>query len=65
MNIKDIDPNSRVRISAGHWKGRTGRIKSIEVVVDIGEPLLIRLDPKDLEPVPEDPLPPGWEEVNI
>ncbi|MNM22052.1 hypothetical protein D3C81_324220 [compost metagenome] len=78
MNLKDITPGLRVRIVADHSCGhgsRTGRVvavgtfeggpQQISVLVDIGEPLLAIIEPEALEPVPEDPLPHGWEEFNI
>lgn len=68
MRIEDLHLKSRVLIKEGHssgYGGRTGRITAVEVTVDIGEPLLIRIDPGALEIMPEDPLPPGWEEVDI
>jgi hypothetical protein len=33
--------------------------------VDIGEPLLVIIEPEALEEAPPNPLPPGWEEFNI
>lgn len=68
MKTEELKLGERIRIKEGHasgYGGRTGRIMAIEVTADIGEPLLIRLDPKDIEPAPDDLLPPGWEEVNI
>lgn len=66
MNLNDITPGLRVRINTGHWINRTGTVLAIgakTVLIDIGEPLLINEPPEHLEPAPEDPLPPGWEEI--
>ncbi|MNY78360.1 hypothetical protein D3C86_2185740 [compost metagenome] len=68
MRTEDLHPNIRVQISADHpsgYGGQIGRVVAVEVTVDIGEPLLIRIDPESLERMPEDPLPPGWEEFDI
>jgi len=68
MRTEELKQGMRVQIAADHKSGygsRTGRIIAVEVTVDIGEPLLIRIDSEALEEVPEDPLPPGWEEVEI
>ncbi|SEU32884.1 hypothetical protein SAMN03159358_0168 [Paenibacillus sp. NFR01] len=75
MNLNHITPGLRVRITAGHWRGRTGSVvavgtfqggsERIAVLLDIDEPLLIREMPEHLDPAPEDPLQPGWAEFNI
>ncbi|WP_313640329.1 hypothetical protein [Paenibacillus sp.] len=68
MEAKELTLGGRIRIKKGHPNGygdRKGRLVAIEVIVDIGEPLLLRVDPEALEVVPEDPLPPGWEEVEV
>lgn len=68
MNLSNIKQGDHVRITAGHWIDRIGTVSQIgdkTIVIDIGEPLLISEPPEHLEPAPEDPLPPGWEEVEI
>ncbi|MNC34995.1 hypothetical protein D3C75_834600 [compost metagenome] len=77
MNLKDITPGLPVRIAADHPSGhgsRTGRVVAvgtfegshmISVLVDIGEPLLVIIEPEALEPAADEPLPPGWEEFDI
>ena len=58
----------RVRVKRGHWKGRTGvivRADHLTAVVDIGEPLYVRVPLSNLEPAPDDPAPDGWEEVDV
>ncbi|KTD85779.1 hypothetical protein [Paenibacillus etheri] len=68
MKSEELSQGRRIRIKDGQPNGygsRTGRLVAIEVIVDIGEPLLLRVGPEALEVVPEDPLPPGWEEVEI
>ncbi|WP_025692308.1 hypothetical protein [Paenibacillus zanthoxyli] len=78
MNLDEIKPGLRVRIATDHTSGygsRTGRVVAvgtfevnlykIGALVDIGEPLLIIVEPEALDHAPEDPLPPGWEEVDI
>ncbi|MNT90866.1 hypothetical protein D3C72_2318720 [compost metagenome] len=68
MRIKDVTLGVRVSIIDGHWKGRIGTVIAIgtrTVLLDIGEPMLISELPEHLEPTPEDPLPPGWEEFDI
>ncbi|MBY9078326.1 hypothetical protein KIH86_17560 [Paenibacillus sp. HN-1] len=77
MNLKDITPGLRVRIATDHPSGhgsRTGRVVAvgtfegsytIGALIDIGEPLLTIIEPEALEPAPDEPLPPGWEEFDI
>ncbi|WP_310550832.1 hypothetical protein [Paenibacillus glufosinatiresistens] len=75
MNLNHITPGLRVRITAGHWTGRTGSIVAvgtfeggpmqIGVLVDIGEPLLIHELPEHLELAPEEPMPSGWAEYAL
>lgn len=68
MNFSEITIGIRVRITVGFHLGKIGTVlaKGTEtVLLDIGEPLLISEPPEHLEPAPEDPLPPGWEEVEI
>lgn len=77
MNLKDITPDLRVQIAADHPSGhdsRTGRVVAvgtfegsytIGALVDIGEPLLVIIEPEALELAPEEPLPPGWEEFEV
>ncbi|WP_438490996.1 hypothetical protein [Paenibacillus sp. IHBB 3054] len=68
MKIEELNPGGRIRIKEGHasdYGSRIGRIVAIEVTVDIGEPLLVRVNPEALEAVSEDPMPPGWEEVEV
>ncbi|BCG57500.1 hypothetical protein [Paenibacillus sp. URB8-2] len=71
MNINDITPGQRVLIAENHpsgYGGRTGRVLAKgtrTVLIDIGEPLLASIEPEYLEPAPDDPLPPGWEEVDV
>lgn len=68
MKIEELTLGVRVRIKDGFHIGKIGIViaKGTQtVLLDIGEPLLINVLPEHLEPVPEDPLPPGWEEVEI
>ncbi|WP_339316842.1 hypothetical protein [Paenibacillus sp. FSL R10-2734] len=68
MKIKDLKQGIGVQIIAGHWKDRIGTICQFafgKIIIDIGEPLLISEPPEYLELAPEDPLPPGWEEVEV
>jgi hypothetical protein len=68
MKSEELSQGRRIRIKDGHpsgYCGRNGRIIAIKVLVDIGEPLLISVDLEAIEVVPEDSLPPGWEEVEI
>lgn len=68
MNINDITLGLRIRIIAGFRSGKIGIVLAKEtqiVLLDIGEPLLISELPEHLEPAPEDPLPPGWEEFEV
>ncbi|MBT2287963.1 hypothetical protein J7E73_02230 [Paenibacillus albidus] len=78
MKWEELKPGMPVRIAAGHesgFGGRKGRVlaigtfegynKRIGALVDIGEPLLLIIEPEALEPVPKDPLPPGWEEFEV
>lgn len=68
MKLDEITIGLRVRIYASHWSERYGIVLDIgskTILIDIGEPLLISEPPEHLEPAPEDPLPPGWEEFEI
>lgn len=68
MKLEDLIYGVRVRITDGFHIDKIGIVlaKGTEtVLLDIGEPLLISEPPEHLEPLPEDPLPPGWEEVEI
>ncbi|MEK4453883.1 hypothetical protein [Paenibacillus sp. FSL L8-0506] len=68
MNSNKITLGIRVRITDGFHIGKIGIViakGTRTVLLDIGEPLLISEPPEHLEPAPEDPLPPGWEEVEI
>lgn len=68
MNFSEITIGIRVRIITGFHTGRIGIVlaKGTQtVLLDIDEPLLINEPLEHLEPAPEDPLPPGWEEVEI
>ncbi|SET61554.1 hypothetical protein SAMN03159358_2193 [Paenibacillus sp. NFR01] len=68
MNLNEITLGMRVRITAGHWAGRTGFIRHMKdgkAVIDICEPLLISELPEHLEPAPDDPLLPGWAEYDV
>jgi len=68
MKAEELTLGLRVRVKDGFHIGKIGIVlaKGTQtVLLDIGEPLLINVLPEHLEPVPEDPLPPGWEEVEI
>ncbi|MEK5414512.1 hypothetical protein [Paenibacillus sp. FSL L8-0708] len=78
MKWEDLKPGMSVRIAKGHgsgYGGRRGRIlavgtfegslKRIGALVDIAEPLLVVIEPEALEEMPEDQLPPGWEEFEV
>jgi hypothetical protein len=68
VKAEELTFGLRVRIIDGFHIGKIGIViaKGTQtVLLDIGEPLLISEPPEHLEPAPEDPLPPGWEEVEI
>ncbi|MEK4449950.1 hypothetical protein [Paenibacillus sp. FSL L8-0506] len=68
MKAEELTFGLRVRIIDGFHIGKIGIViaKGTQtVLLDIGEPLLINVLPKHLEPAPKYPLPPGWEEVEI
>ncbi|MEK5415912.1 hypothetical protein [Paenibacillus sp. FSL L8-0708] len=68
MKVEELTLGVRVRITYGFHISKIGIViaKGTQtVLLDIGEPLLISELPEYLEPAPEDPLPPGWEEVEI
>lgn len=68
MKIEELTLGVRVRITDGFHIGKIGIViaKGTQtVLLDIGEPLLISELPEHLELAPEDPLLPGWEEVEI
>lgn len=68
VKIEELKLGVRVRIKEGFHIGKIGIViaKGTEtVLLDIGEPLLISEPPEHLGPAPEDPLPPGWEEVEL
>ncbi|MNB71351.1 hypothetical protein D3C75_179140 [compost metagenome] len=68
MKAEELTLGVRVRITDGFHIGKIGIViaKGTQtVLLDIGEPLLISVLPGNLKPAPEDPLPPGWEEVEI
>jgi hypothetical protein len=68
MKLEDLIYGIRVRIITGFHTGKIGIVLAVgskTVLLDIGEPLLISEPYEHLEPAPEDPLPPGWAEVEI
>lgn len=78
MKWEELKPGLFVQIVQGHTSGFGGRRGKVEAIgtfegyskrigalVDIGDPLLVIIDPGGLEKVPEDPLPPGWEEFEV
>ncbi|CQR51495.1 hypothetical protein [Paenibacillus riograndensis] len=78
MKWEELKPELPVRIAPGHesgFGGRTGKVvtvgtfegysKRIGALVDIGEPLLLIVEPEALEEASEDPLPPGWGEFEV
>lgn len=78
MKWDELKRGLPVRIAAGHesgFGGRSGKVvavgtfegysKRIGALIDIGEPLLLILEPEALEEAPEDPPPPGWEEFDV
>lgn len=78
MKWEELKPGMPVRIAAEHdsgFGGRRGKVeaigtfegysKRIGALVDIGEPLQVIIEPEALEPAPEEPLPPGWEEFEV
>ncbi|WP_339815591.1 hypothetical protein [Paenibacillus sp. FSL R5-0928] len=68
VKIEELTLGVRVCITYGIHISKIGIViaKGTQtVLLDIGEPLLISVLPAHLEPAPEDPLPPGWEEVEI
>lgn len=75
MKLKELKAGLLVRITAGYHKGKTGKVisvgtfeggpKQIGALVDIAEPALVIVLPDALEKLPEEPVPPGWEEVEL
>lgn len=78
MRIEDIRPGIDVHIIRDHpngYGGRKGKViaigtfeggpKTIGVLVDIYEACLIVVLPEHLDPIEPDPLPPGWEEIEL
>lgn len=68
LKIEELELGVRVHIKEGFHIGKIGIViaKGTQtVLLDIGEPLLISELPEYLEPAPEDPLPPGWEEMEV
>lgn len=68
MKVEELTLGVRVRIIDGFHIGKIGIViakGTKNVLLDIGEPLLISEPPEHLESAPKDPLPPGWEEVDI
>ncbi|MEK4878960.1 hypothetical protein MKX34_11935 [Paenibacillus sp. FSL R5-0636] len=68
MKIEELKLGVRVRIKNGFHINKIGIViaKGTQtVLLDIDEPLLISVLPAYLETAPENPLPPGWEEVKI
>ncbi|MDF2651802.1 MAG: hypothetical protein K0Q73_7607 [Paenibacillus sp.] len=81
MRLEDLHVGLPVRISEGHPSGYGGRVGNVVAVgetksldnkkvikgasVDIGNILLVMIEAESLEPVAEDELPPGWEEIDV
>lgn len=78
MKWEELKSGLSVRIVQGHTSGFGGRRGKVEAIgtfdgiskrtgalIDIGEPLLVIIEPEGLEEVSEDPLPPGWEEFEV
>ncbi|KHL94581.1 hypothetical protein QW71_17020 [Paenibacillus sp. IHB B 3415] len=75
MKLEELKPGLPVRIMKGHHAGKTGKVlaigtfeggpKRIGALVDIVELVLVIVEPEDIEELPEEPLPPGWGEVEI
>ncbi|WP_340010392.1 MULTISPECIES: hypothetical protein [unclassified Paenibacillus] len=68
MKIEELTLGVQVRIIDGFHISKIGIViakGTKNVLLDIGEPLLISVLPAHLKPAPEDPLPPGWEEIKV
>lgn len=75
MKLEELRAGLPVRITEGYHKGKTGKViavgtfeggpQRIGALVDIAEPMLVIALPAALEKLPEEPLPPGWEEFVI
>lgn len=78
MKWEELKQGLPVRIVVDHssgFGGRSGKVVAIGTfegysmrigaLIDIGEPLLMVIEPEALEEAPEDPLAPGWEEFEL
>lgn len=75
MKLEELHTGLPVRITKGFHAGKTGKVlsvgtfeggpKRIGALVEIKEPGLVILEPEALEKLPEEPLPPNWEEVEL
>ncbi|WP_438497209.1 hypothetical protein [Paenibacillus sp. IHBB 3054] len=78
MKWEELKPGLPVRIAAGHesgFGGRSGKVvavgtfegysKRIGALIDIGEPLLMVIEPEALEEEPKNPSTLGWEEFDL
>ncbi|MEK3796096.1 hypothetical protein MKX42_30605 [Paenibacillus sp. FSL R7-0204] len=75
MKLEELQPGLTVQITEGYHKGKTGKViavgtfeggpKQIGALVDIADPVLVIAMPDALEKLPEEPVPPGWEEFEI
>lgn len=81
MRQEDLHVGLPVRIAEGHPSGYGGKEGNVVAVgeaktldnkgvikgasVDIGNILLVMIEAESLEPVTEEELPPGWEEIDV
>lgn len=78
MKLEDLKPGLPIRIAPEHpngYGGRKGKViaigtfeggpKWIGALIDINEACLLIVEPEGLDPDQPDPLPPGWEEIEV